>query len=396
MHKTLLNFRIYRTFIPLVLTVGFLLTGLLACGSSGSRTDSSSGSQSRGQLLSYSIIATGDLYSISATHYKVVYRTIDTAGDFITASGAVSIPKFVAPNGIISVQHGTITSHAEAASEGGEALPQGAGAIAMGSIAVVPDYLGFGESKQILHPYHHAASTASASLDMLRASVKLMSELGVQYGDRLFLMGYSEGGFATMALQREIETNHPDEFRVTASFIGAGAYDLYETAMYHIKRPTQAQPVFQVFAFLGFNEAYNWNRPHSDFFKEPYATRAAGLFDGSKTAGEINEELTQETAELFNETFLADIRGDGENDAKNALRENTIYQWVPKAPTRLYHGENDLVVPYFNAVTALDYFKSNGAEDVEIVNCSLLTRDHLDCVPEFGLYAVAWFSTFLN
>ena len=42
--------------------------------------------------------------------------------------------------------------------------------------------------------------------------------------DELFLLGYSEGGYATMALHRELQQFHSDEFTVTASAPMAGPW----------------------------------------------------------------------------------------------------------------------------------------------------------------------------
>ena len=48
----------------------------------------------------------------------------------------------------------------------------------------------------------------------------------IQFNEQLFLEGYSEGGYVTMAAVKEIEENLSHEFNITMSFPMAGAYDL--------------------------------------------------------------------------------------------------------------------------------------------------------------------------
>ena len=49
-----------------------------------------------------------------------------------------------------------------------------------------------------------------------------------KYNNQLFIAGYSEGGYATMATVKEIEENYND-INITMSFPMAGAYDLSGT-----------------------------------------------------------------------------------------------------------------------------------------------------------------------
>jgi len=73
-----------------------------------------------------------------------------------------------------------------------------------GYAAVVPDYLGLGDSPG-LQLYHHARSEATACVDLLRAARTWCASNNVELNDQLFLAGYSHGGHVTMALHRELE-----------------------------------------------------------------------------------------------------------------------------------------------------------------------------------------------
>jgi hypothetical protein len=126
--------------------------------------------------------------------YQLVYRTVDAAGQPTTASGSVMVPVDpLAPLPLLSYQHGTIVAKDDAPSKGGLEQLIAFGWAAVGYVAVVSDYLGLGEGPGF-HPYMHAASEASAVLDLLRAAEELLDVGGVDLADELFLAGYSQGG----------------------------------------------------------------------------------------------------------------------------------------------------------------------------------------------------------
>jgi Secretory lipase len=160
--------------------------------------------------------------------YRLTYNTINTDGRAIIASGAVLVPQTTQALSLISMQHGTISSDEQAPSyyrSGSEAYTFGSVFASVGYIVAAPDYIGYGASNNLPHPYEHNASLASASLDMLRATKEFLSDEKVNWNQQLFTAGYSEGGYATLALQKKLEAEALTEFNLIASSAGAGAYD---------------------------------------------------------------------------------------------------------------------------------------------------------------------------
>jgi hypothetical protein len=100
---------------------------------------------------------------------------------------------------VLSYQHGTIFQDSDAPSSFLTSAEGLAGAVfaAIGFIAVLPDYIGYGDSTALLHPYVHAATLASATVDMNRAARVFFKEPGINAvtNGQLFLAGYSEGGY---------------------------------------------------------------------------------------------------------------------------------------------------------------------------------------------------------
>jgi pimeloyl-ACP methyl ester carboxylesterase len=299
--------------------------------------------------------------------YKIQYSTTYQDKD-TEASGLVALPvNRTTPAPVLSVQHGTIFHHDEAPSAMKGGLTGFEFFAGGGYITLIPDYLGFGASSHLLHPYYHQRYTGLAVVDMIKAAKALYAQEKLEANGQLFLAGYSEGGYATLAAQKEIEQNPSHGLRVTASGAGAGGYDLTEMLADVIAGKPYSYPAYLAYVLMSYNSAYAWNRPLTDFYREPYATRLKGLFNGQHSGGAINQQLTTNTQQLFSEQFLAALRGDGEQALKQALADNSFNSWVPQSPTRLYHGTADVIVPFANSEHTFSRMKAAGAPNLTLV-----------------------------
>jgi alpha-beta hydrolase superfamily lysophospholipase len=299
--------------------------------------------------------------------YTMRYRTT-FQGKVVEASGVAALPlNRTSPAPVLSVQHGTIFKHDEAPTAMAGSLSGFEFFAAGGYITLIPDYLGFGASKQVLHPYYHQQYSGLAVVDMIKAAKALYRQEGLAENGQLFLAGYSEGGYVTMAAQKEIERNPSHGLELTATAAGAGGYDLTGMLADVVAGKPYTYPAYLAYVLMSYNKTYTWNRPLSDFYKEPYATRLAGLFDGRHSGGAINQQLTTQPDALFSDAFLAGLRGTGEQELKKALQDNSFNDWVPQSPTRLYHGTADVIVPYANSETTYERMKAAGAPDLKLV-----------------------------
>lgn len=323
-------------------------------------------------------------YDVEA--YKIIYRTVDPKGNIVNASGVVFIPKGKEINSLVSLHHGTQTKRTMVGSENVLNAFDGLIAASLGYYAVVPDYLGLGVSN-ILHPYHHAETSANTVIDMIRAARKFAQTKNVRLNGQVFIAGYSEGGFVTMAAHKEIEKNYRNEITVSASAPMAGAYDLNFTARTILQRETYDQPSFLSFFFVTFNSIYGWNRIN-DVFNSPYAEKIPALFDGTKTTTEISRELNNSINQLFKQKFIDDFLNGNETEIINAFTENSVVDWKPVAPMRLYHGNADEFVDYENSVRARDNFLSLGA-NVELITIEGGTH-YTSALPSI-VSAIEWF-----
>lgn len=320
--------------------------------------------------------------------YKIVYRTLDPKGNITIASGALFIPKGKDNLSLISLQHGTQTNRNAVASVNPLYSIEGLTAAALGYYTLVPDYLGFGEST-LLHPYHHAKSSADCVIDFSRAGREFARSSNIKLNGQVFLAGYSEGGYVTLAAHKEIEKNYSDEIKIAACAPMAGAYDLNLTAKTLLQEQTYNQPAYLSFFIVAYNEIYGWNKL-SEVFNSPYAEKMLSLFDGTKSTSEINTQLTTNISQLFKQNFLNSYLNGSEVDLTAAFTTNSLLNWIPAAPLRFYHGSADEYVPFENSTNARDYFKSVGAT-VELI--TIPGGTHISAALPSIINAVDWFET---
>jgi alpha-beta hydrolase superfamily lysophospholipase len=297
--------------------------------------------------------------------YKLVYETTYKKNK-VHASGLIYIPvNMTASAPILSVQHGTTFNKADAPSlqpfSGMEFFASA------GYITLMPDFIGYGASSGINHPYYDAHHSAICVVDMIKAAKEFInSGQQIRYDSRLFLAGYSEGGYVTLATLRELETNTAHGLKVTASAAGAGGYDLTDMLQKIVLSNYYSYPAYLAFIIQSYNTVYDWNQSYSYFFNEPYASLLDTLLKGDKEGAYINKKLTTRMDSLFHPVFYATLKGSGEMTFKKVLADNSLTNWKPSSPIRLYHGTADEVIPYSNSEQTLRKLKENGASNIEL------------------------------
>jgi pimeloyl-ACP methyl ester carboxylesterase len=360
--------------------------------------------------LSYSMIESqldefdipeGFDFEYSVTVNRIHYLTEDENGELVTASGALYAPvdantfmPVTKAFPLLSIQHGTQTHRDSVASVGLMNSPEAIlGVIAgmSGYLTVIPDYLGLGVSESI-HPYIHAELTANAVIDMLRAARNYCDEGNIALNDELLLTGYSEGGYATLATQKYLESYYSDEFTITGAAPMAGPYNMEWTTDYMLRQERFNNPYYFGYILVAYNDIYGWNNL-TGVFKSPYAERINALFDGTHGGKYINSQLTYSVADLFKADFLSSYMGDGQSDIKAAMRENSLLDFKPQAPILLIHSSADQDVPYENSVQAKEYFQSQGA-DVEFITIPELP--HFEAALLAYPAALIWLASLLN
>lgn len=281
-----------------------------------------------------------------------LYESVDVDGKPIKLSGKVILPADGKIKRCILVSHYTIASNAEAPSN---VFPLEGLLVKLGYAIIVPDYIGYGVTADMVHPYLVMDLTARNVLDMYKAVVPFLEKAGRQpeYDD-IYLMGYSQGGATTMAVQHLIE-HHDEDVKIRRVFAGGGPYDVKATYDRFVETDVASYPCAVPIMMQGMVVGNKLDLDMSELMA-PFIYENLDEWVNSKryTTSQINKLIgTNVTHELLTEKGM-DRTSDEVSELYKAMTDNSIlsYSWTPKAPVFMMHSIDDETVPYENATRA--------------------------------------------
>jgi len=227
-----------------------------------------------------------------------------------------------------------------------------------GYIVAMPDYAGFGASGA-LHPYVHLSLGKSVE------GIVALALSGGRANGNVYLTGYSEGGYATMAGARALQMSGLVSPTIRAIVPCDGPYSLSDVMLTQMLTAERVKvPSYLLYTASGYYAAEPGRMPplpYSDFLVSPYDgyVGPGGLFNGDHTNAEISALVPAETVKP------SDMLDDAAEALLNAkagpvyqlLFENDAWQgWTPSSPLVFVHCRADDVVPYDNAVRAKEAY----------------------------------------
>lgn len=322
------------------------------------------------------IIVMADLHLAS-----VLYATTGIDGSIVYASGTIAYPTYQGETkqrdlgGIVSIQHGTCDI-SKAPSE--DSLPMELLPAAVGTrsgtgfsmlvpkyfIACMADYLGYGATRNsgLLHPYLHNRLTGSCCADLISATEEFIAERSIKVAsDRVDLVGYSQGGAATISTMMELLDRDSGTWtsRIGGVWAGAGPYDIPAFMSYFLENESYSRACYIPYAFRGL--AYGEDlKPDWD---KVYNSNVGGT---GKCGSELETELFSKTqVSTWTDVIGTNVKGilspdfyaDGYNGNADiislleAARNNSVANCpapsvTMKSKIKLYHSRNDDTVPY--------------------------------------------------
>ena len=292
------------------------------------------------------------------------YPSVDGDYEDITLSGKVMLPKGRKPKRMILVSHYTVGSNAEAPSN---CFSLEGVLVKMGYGLIIPDYLGYGVTVNQIHPYLVMNLTAINVTDMYFAVKEWLKAIDMEPEEEdIYLMGYSQGGATTMAVEYLIEMAYNDPadslyIPVHRVFAGGGPYDVKATYERFVTTDTAGYPVAVPLVLQGMIKGNNLNIKMNALMQDwlylqmdewvnskIYTTAQINGFIGTKVTHNI---LTQEAM---------DQKSDNVAELYKAMTANSItsYNWTPQASVYILHSMDDETVPYTNATNAKAKWKN--------------------------------------
>jgi len=433
-------------------TAVVMLAAMLAACNSGTHSDgaTTSAAPTRGQLLTnpptlVATVGTTDLLALlgldtlgeelltlayspvcTVNVYRLNYETIGAKSELTTSTGALMVPSGSASNcqgarPIVEYAHGTSPlknydiaqlSGANASSEG---LILAALFAAEGYIVVAPNYAGYDSSTLSYHPYLVGAQQADEMMDVLaaaRSALPVALAPTVTDNQKLFVTGYSQGGYVAMAAASAMQAAGQT---VTAAAPMSGPYALaaFGDALF-LGEVNQSATENVALLANGYQNAYG-NLDLADIFAAPYASDIAGLLPSTTPISTIYSEGLLPDNTLFSSTppaaayasitpattpvglatvfamgfastdflvlnsyrlsYLQDEQAnpDGgfpttttglpaaspQDTLRQDLKTNDLRNWTPTMPTLLCGGDEDPEVFFFNTQLMQAYWAKN-------------------------------------
>lgn len=301
--------------------------------------------------------------------YRVTYPSVvpELANKPVMLTGLLAIPE-VTPTTLplVSYQHGTVYGRQEVPSYP-ENSPETQLMIALfagqGYLLVGADYVGMGDSREP-QGYMVKASHQQATADLLPAARAVIAANGLT-PSQLFLGGWSQGGYVTMAMLERLEhIGVPVRAAATAS----APVDPWAAlnGFLNFPRPNDAAWVGTLFILASFSFENYYQVPglarsllkpeHYDVCRSAYEGQAV---DPTKIPTNLRELLAEP---YFNPGFFA---GSAFGQLISAAQ---AYRWVVRTPTRNHYGDTDEAIAVGIGRLAMDFQRAMGNDKVEALS----------------------------
>lgn len=287
-----------------------------------------------------------------------IYNSTDQKGEKITLSGKIILPETEQIKRVILVSHYTIGRNQEAPSR---CFPLEGVLSKLGYALIIPDYIGYGVTGDMIHPYLMMELTCQNVIDMYLSVIPYLEAIGRKpVFDDIYLMGYSQGGATTLGVQYYLEKSYSmtsdRSVKIRRNFAGGGIYDIKHTFDSFVETNKASYPCGVPFVLVGQVYGNNLDR---GMLKELLSPNVYEMIDDwfiKKTA------TTLQMNEYINTRITSDIMTPKAMDRTSEeictlyryMTINSIlsYTWEPEAPIYMFHSIDDDTVPFANATRA--------------------------------------------
>ena len=289
-------------------------------------------------------------------HISGTYQGRDVDGNPLTLSGKLLLPRDGTIKNMVIVSHYTVGANYECPSE---CFPMEGILAAKGYAVVMADYIGYGVTAHRIHPYMHINSTVNSVIDMALAVKPYLEHIGRKpESDEVYLVGYSQGGSATLGVMRAIQRYYSDQLPIKKVFAGGGPYDLAATYDNALDLDKTGIPSAIPMIVQGINEGEHLRLDMADFFQPRLLENYQEWINSKRyTVVEIDQLIGAEALSEILTPAARDKTSPQMASLYRALMLNSVLNFVPAYPIYLFHSIDDPTVPFINAMRAEEYFK---------------------------------------
>ncbi len=297
--------------------------------------------------------------------YRVAYETVipEFGNQKTIAYGLVAIPEG-ATNGspVVSYQHGTeftkegAPSNIEESYETKVALLQFA---SQGYIVVAADYIGNGPLSTESNTLFVKRSSEQAMFDMHTASMSFLKKLNIAPG-KLFLLGWSQGGYNTLLHFHMLEKNNIPIAGVATATGPGDPMQFIGRAMFSPRdfdAPWQAPGITNM--LFAYEKYYKLDNCTKLFIKASKHQVAKDFYDFKIPFSRYLEARADVLDSIFTPEFFASAKT-VTHPFWVLFSQASAYRWLSKAPLRQYYSNRDEAVAAQVATIAVDYQTSIG------------------------------------
>ena len=313
------------------------------------------------------------MYICDVNVVKIKYTTTNPEGNIIEASGVIIYPSEMTEyDHILSIQHGTMDV------DGGptdQIFPIETMPVFNNEMVVMADLLGYGVSKteDMKNTYMHAKTTGTACADMIKAARQYLATKKdlVCTSDSIRLIGYSQGGQATLATLFELERRGLGK-QISLVWAGAGPYDMTAFLKESIKNPTSRENGYIVHSIEG---VMNGDRVVLDRHNiyAPEMFKDGKFIVEKRVLSEWPDIIGADIHKILHENFFKDNYGGEGTDVYKLMQHmdaNSVVNIKDKLSKNvyisLYHNPKDTYVPYCCAESAHETWPNSKLIDLTL------------------------------
>lgn len=336
----------------------------------------------------------------SLTAYNFVYPSKDPYGNDVMLSGTITFGDAVRDTayaeGLLLYNHYTVYRADQCPSKGYLSDQKYFSLLSL--ITISPDYYGFGVTESENQGYCISQANAQAAVDALLAAKQILSAKGFSWGDRLFNLGYSQGGQTTLGVVRLVAEKNLD-IHFTYTFAGAGVYDLPETYRQFLSATFAGKPSTVVSVMLAYNQYKNLGIAREAMLTEPVLSHIdEWILSKRYTLEEIDEKIGPLTIDQYTTETMRDTTSSLSHTMMAALDlDNLCKGWTPRGDEKilLFHSSKDDYVPVVNTENMYNFLIGRGLSsdnidlDIQDIGPAGDTPAHKNAGTTFGLKALA-------